>query len=431
MAKRYPLFKQFTPRLLEQFAFRQGFAGDDFGAALQLVSELQAGRRRKLPDQAPTGFLKPTWRKFVLGDALSPEQQRPAYELAVMATLRDRLRSGDVYVTPSHRYAALNSYLIPADEWERVRPERCAQLGLPPVTTDRLTERLQELEDLLGPMQTLLAAGGDVRLEGGELVVTWPAAEEVPAGAQALQQEIGRRLPAVDLTDILVEVNAWLGFTAHLPGLEHAPRGDEHDTRLLATLLVTGCNIPLADMARSAALPYQSLWWTATNYLRDDTLKAANNLLVNEHHRQWLASYWGDGTFSSSDGQRFAVSGKVRNARALPTYFGTGRGVTMQPHSSDQYAQYGSKVVPATLRDATVVLDEIKTTSPTSCRPTASSSRPASSCATCKVSPCASAFTPSSTRAKNCTRCGPGSGLAAKGLSGASSSRRRPKRPGA
>jgi TnpA family transposase len=359
LAKRYPLFKQFTPRLLEQLGFRQGFAGDDFGAALQLVSELQAGRRRKLPAQAPTGFLKPTWRKFVLGDQLSPEQQRPAYELAVLATLRDRLRSGDVYVAPSHRYADLNSYLIPPAEWEQARPELCAQLGLPPVTTDRLTERVQELSDLLGPMKSLLDAGGDVRLEAGELVVTLPAAEEVPAGAKALQQEIGRRLPAVDLTDILVEVNAWLGFTAHLPGLEHAPRGEEHNTRLLATLLATGCNIPLADMARSAGLPYQSLWWTATNYLRDDTLKAANNLLVNQQHRQWLASYWGDGTFSSSDGQRFAVSGKVRNARALPTYFGTGRGVTMQTHSSDQYAQYGSKVVPATLRDATVVLDEI------------------------------------------------------------------------
>ena len=71
-------------------------------------------------------------------------------------------------------------------------------------------------------------------------------------------------------------------------------------------------------------------------YTVNDAGEAANTLLVNEHHRQWLASYWGSGTFSSSDGQRFAVSGKVRNARALPTYFGTGRGVTMQTHSSDQ-----------------------------------------------------------------------------------------------
>ena len=58
------------------------------------------------------------------------------------------------------------------------------------------------------------------------LVVTRPA-------AQALQQEIGRRRLAVDLTDILVEVDARLGFTAPLSGLKHAPHGDEHDTRLL------------------------------------------------------------------------------------------------------------------------------------------------------------------------------------------------------
>jgi hypothetical protein len=171
---------------------------------------LQAERRRKLPEQASIGFLKPTWRKFVLGDALSVEQQRPDYELAVLATLRDRLRSGDVYVAPSHRYADLNSYLIPAAEWEQVRPERCAQLGLLLVTTDRITERLQELADLLGlgPMEAVLAAGGNVRLEAGELVVTLTAAHEVPAGAQALQQKIGRRRPTVDLTDILVEVSA-------------------------------------------------------------------------------------------------------------------------------------------------------------------------------------------------------------------------------
>ena len=103
------------------------------------------------------------------------------------------------------------------------------------MTTDRLTERVQELADLLGPMKMLLDTGGDVRLEAGELVITRSAPQAVPAGAQALHQEIGRRLPAVDLTDILVEVNAWLGFTAHLPWLEHAPRGDEHDTRRLAT----------------------------------------------------------------------------------------------------------------------------------------------------------------------------------------------------
>lgn len=62
---------------------------------------------------------------------------------------------------------------------------------------------------------------------------------------------------------------------------------------------------------------------------------------------------------SSSDGQRFPVSGKIRNAQAIPRYYGYGKGYTLITHTSDQYAQYGSRSVPSTIRDATYVLDEI------------------------------------------------------------------------
>jgi len=72
-----------------------------------------------------------------------------------------------------------------------------------------------------------------------------------------------------------------------------------------------------------------------------------------------LARHWGDGTLSSSDGQRFPVRGKVRNASALPRYFGYGEGITFYSWSSDQFSQYGTKVISSTIRDATYVLDEI------------------------------------------------------------------------
>ncbi len=72
-----------------------------------------------------------------------------------------------------------------------------------------------------------------------------------------------------------------------------------------------------------------------------------------------LSAAWGGGMLSSSDGQRFAVSVQARNATALPRYFGLGRGLTYYTWTSDQFSQYGSKVIPATVRDATYVLDEI------------------------------------------------------------------------
>src|SRR5438132_9710346 len=77
--------------------------------------------------------------------------------------------------------------------------------------------------------------------------------------------------------------------------------------------------------------------------------------------RSWFAPsrFWGTGTLSSSDGQRFPVSGKVRMATALPRYFGYGKGVTFYTWTADQFSQYGTKVIPATVRDAPFVLDEI------------------------------------------------------------------------
>ena len=49
----------------------------------------------------------------------------------------------------------------------------------------------------------------------------------------------------------------------------------------------------------------------------------------------------------------------MRNASALPRYFGYGEGITFYSWSSDQLSQYGTKVISSTIRDATYVLDEI------------------------------------------------------------------------
>jgi TnpA family transposase len=62
---------------------------------------------------------------------------------------------------------------------------------------------------------------------------------------------------------------------------------------------------------------------------------------------------------SSSDGQRFPVSVKARNAVALPPYFGYGRGLTFYSWTSNQHNQYGTKVIPSTARDSPYLLDEI------------------------------------------------------------------------
>lgn len=117
-------------------------------------------------------------------------------------------------------------------------------------------------------------------------------------------------------------------------------------------LKTTGCKLGIA---------YRVLNILVSQIVLDgsDTLRDSNTVLVNYHYQLPLSRLWGGGMLSSSDGQRFPVRGSVRQARALPRYFGYGKGITFYSWTSDQFSQYGSKPVPTTLRDATYVLDEI------------------------------------------------------------------------
>ena len=111
-------------------------------------------------------------------------------------------------------------------------------------------------------------------------------------------------------------------------------------------------------MADASGISQDTLAWTTQWYLREDTLRDANTLLVNRHHSEPLAALWGGGTLSSSDGQRFPQRGKSLTARALSRYF-LDEGTTTYTHVADQHSTYGTKVIPSTVREATYVLDEI------------------------------------------------------------------------
>jgi TnpA family transposase len=355
---RYSYLRQFVPAFLDAFAFQSNIPADPLLKAVRVLHDLNAARRRSIPDDAPLDFIERQWLPYVV--TVDGHLNRHYYELCVLWELRNALRAGNVWLDSSRRYANPETYLIPKDRWPALRSEVCQQVALPAKSTLRFTEREQELSELLARVDPLLAQDGKVRMEDGNLVLSPLEAEERPASAIELEHLIDERLPFVDLSELLIEVDRWTGFSQcfeHAAGSE--PRSKGLQRRLYAALLGQGCNIGLTRMARIADAAYHQLAWCNTWYLREETLKAATNTLVNFQYQQPLSRHWGGGTLSSSDGQRFPVSGKIRNATALPRYFGYGRGVTFYTWTSDQFSQYGTKVIPATVRDATYILDEI------------------------------------------------------------------------
>jgi len=353
----YSYVRQFAPRLLDTLSFASHQDDHPVLEGLAVLRALNTTRRRKLPDDAPIDFIPDQWRRFVMPDG---QPDRPPYELCVLSTLRDALRSGDIYLPHGRCYTDPETFLIPRVAWPHLREDVCQQLDFDPTGATRLSDRAQALTDLLPRVDRLLDQRDGIRIEQGELIVPMDEGEDLPESVKALAEEIGRRLPQVDLTDLLLEVDQWTGFSHHLT---HAgggqPRTDDLLLHLHAAIVAQGTNMGLIELAHHANLTYDRLAWVSTWYLREDTLKAAVAALVNFQYRQPLAQQWGGGTLSSSDGQRFPVQGKVRNARALPRYFGYGQGLTFYTWSSDQFSQYGTKVISSTIRDATYVLDAI------------------------------------------------------------------------
>jgi TnpA family transposase len=167
-------------------------------------------------------------------------------------------------------------------------------------------------------------------------------------------------LPEVDLADLLIEVDGWTGFTRHLVPLSgNRSRSGELPRVLYAAIVAQATNLGLTGMARASQFSWQ-LEWAWEQYCREPPLTAASASLVDYHHRLPLAGAWGTGELSSSDGQRFASRTRGPGTAALPRYFGhRRRRLQIYSWTSDQYSQYASKVIAATVRDATHTLDGI------------------------------------------------------------------------
>jgi TnpA family transposase len=357
---RYGYLRQCTPTFLETFTFHSNNSPDTLLEAVTLLQQLNRTHWRTVPSEAPTDFVPLKWRPYVVDPAKRID--RHYYELCTLWELRGALRAGNVWVSGSRRYANPETYLIPKTRWPSLRPEVCQQLHAPEDGAVRLAQRGRELTELLPRVDRLLTRNGQVgtvRMDKGRIVVPPLDAEERPASVMRLEDDIASRLPLIDLPDLLIEVDQWTGFSQHLRHLNgREPRGHDFLPVLYAALLSQGCNFGFARMAQMADLAADRLAWCTTWYLREETLKAATTALVNYHHRLPLSQRWGGGTLSSSDGQRIPVAGKIRNATALPRYF-RHQGLTFYSWTSDQLSQYGTKVIPVTVRDATYVLDAI------------------------------------------------------------------------
>ncbi len=355
----YTYLKKFSSRFLQTLSFSSHNPNHPVLKAIELLKQMDEEDIKRVPQQAPMSFISDAFQPYITNR--KGMIIRRYYELAVLWELRAGLRSEDIFVVTSKRYADPSSHLISKKTWPEQRSEVLRLTMAPPTGEGRLKERAQELQLLAEQVEDLLNEDSPLSVEADKWILSPHASEERPKSAEFLENNLTSYLPKLDVTDVVIEVDGWTGLSQNLKHFVtgQALQDERERSYLYASVLAQGLNHGLTQMARSTQLPHHQLVYMSNWYLTESNLKAANTALVNYHHQLTASQNWGSGTLSSSDGQRLPLAGKNRLAKSIPKYFGYKRGITFYSWTSDQFSQYGAKAIPSTVRDATYVLDEI------------------------------------------------------------------------
>ena len=362
----YAYLRQFTPDVLAVIDFKGGPGTTDLMAAVAVLKKLNETGGRKVPAGAPGSFVAARYAGYLARARKSGDDTayRHYWELCVILSLRDGLRSGDVYVPGSRRYADPATYLYTPAQWQPRQAGYCQLVGKPATAADALEQGREELHTALAELENTLAGAlpddtGTVRLDEDEHLVIPPlTAEDIPAEARELKDELSGLLPFAPVASLLIELD---GRTKFLDCFTHAggrklAQSPDLKRNILAVLIALATNLGLARMSEACGISYDVLAWTMEWYVREETLREANTCIVNHHYGLELSKVFGGGTMSSSDGQRFPVRGKSLSGRDMIIH--GGRVLSTYTHVSDQWSTYGTKIIVPTVREAHFALDE-------------------------------------------------------------------------
>ncbi|MEM9596294.1 MAG: transposase, partial [Acidobacteriota bacterium] len=156
------------------------------------------------------------------------------------------------------------------------------------------------------------------------------------------------------------EVAEWTGYMGAFQSVTGGgSRLEDLEVSVAALLVAQACNTGLTPVTSTTFSPLtrDRLLHVDQNYLRTETIKAANKILIDSQAELPLVRRWGRGFVASIDGMRFVVPIATVHARPNPRYFGRGRGATWLNMVNDQASGLASKVVAGTPRDSLHVID--------------------------------------------------------------------------
>jgi TnpA family transposase len=343
----YHRFRRYAPRMLRMLDVQAATVAEPLIAATQRVisgSDQKAARS--------TNFLRrgSKWHRHLQGQ--EPGDYR-LWEVAVLFHLREAFRSGDIWLAQSRRYADLKDALVPI-----ATAQATSRLVVPFDPADWLADRKTRMANALNRLAQAAKAGTipGGSIEDGALKIERLSAA-VPAEADELVLDLYKRLPAVRITDLLLEVDDAIGFT---DAFSHIRTGAACKDRigLLTVLLAEGLNLGLSKIAEATDThSYFQLSSLSNWYVEGEAMNRALATVIEAQATLPMSRFWGAGITASSDGQFFPTTRQGEAMNLINAKYGNEPGLKAYTHVSDQFGPFATQTIPATVSEAPYILD--------------------------------------------------------------------------
>ena len=358
LVKKFRTVRRFLVLLTETVELRATDEGAPIVAAMRALPDL-FGRKKVFPDEVDTTLLRGSWRRLVFLEDETVDWK--AYALCVLEQFHRGLLHRDIHAVHSRKWSDPREKLLAGETWRVAKPQLLESLELPEDPADHLADLARTLDETYREVIIRLPDSASVCFDDeGRLHLGSLEADPDPPSLDELRIRTSRLLPRVDLPEVLLEVADWTGYANAFESLTGGgSRLADLEVSVAVLLVAQACNTGLTPVASSSvpALAQDRLQHVDQNYLRTETIKAANKVLIEAQAKLPLARRWGGGFVASIDGMRFVVPIATVHARPNPRYFGRGTGATWLNMINDQASGLASKVVAGTPRDSLHVID--------------------------------------------------------------------------
>ncbi len=265
------------------------------------------------------GVVPPKWADFVQYEDPKDDDEargyrisRVDYEICVLVSLRQALRSKEIFVDGAERYRDPDRD-VPQD-FAEARPRYYAELQLHRDASRFTAELMQEMEAELRAFNDSRPNDDLVRIISGQspkIHVTPLTPSPEPAGLEALGREVMRRWPMTGLIDVLKQCALDTGFLDAFSSSAGRVMLDKEtiERRIMYCLYAYGTNTGIRRVASATSeATYDELLHIRKRFITPEAIRNAATMIASATLSVRDPAIWGaDGTSCASDSKKFGA----------------------------------------------------------------------------------------------------------------------------